>query len=68
MSTFIRGLSAPRDGNSFQRHQQPNDLFDLRKDPGEHHNLADDSDYTEVSARLSQKIDQFFLPARGPQV
>ena len=42
------------------RYKQRNDLFDLNKDPGERNNLAENSAYIDVMARLKWQLDAFF--------
>ena len=42
------------------RYQQPDDLFDLKNDPGELQNIAEDSSHQDVVAGLKKQLEAFF--------
>ncbi len=45
----------------------PDELYDLVNDPHEKTNLVSQADYTDISARLIQKIDRFFGQYSTPE-
>ena len=45
---------------------EPSELYNLKADPNENHNLADDESYAAIAARLSQDIDSFFEQHANP--
>ena len=45
----------------------PDELYDMRRDPGEHHNRAGDPDCAAVVAQMRRKIDAFFERYADPR-
>lgn len=45
----------------------PNELYDLRSDSGEYHNLIDQPQLTGIQQQLSQQLDQFFNTYAAPE-
>lgn len=49
------------------RHEEPDDLFDLKNDPLEMNNLAGNSAYQGVSEKLKIRLDEFFNRYANPK-
>lgn len=47
--------------------QSPNELYDLRDDPGERRNLIDSPEYLVARAELRQQLQRFFAAHADPQ-
>lgn len=45
---------------------EPAELYNLKADPSENYNLADDENYASIAARLSKDIDAFFTEYANP--
>lgn len=43
------------------------ELFDLKKDPYQMHNVAEDEAYQEVKKKLSQKLDRYLIATNDPR-
>ncbi len=48
-------------------HQEPNELYDLRRDPGERNNLVDDEGAAAVRERLRRRLHEFFERHADPK-
>jgi len=49
------------------RYEQPDDLFDLKTDPGELQDLAEDSSYQEVVGQMKDQLNAFFDQYADPR-
>lgn len=46
---------------------EPNELYDLKNDPGERRNLFDDPDYADIQATLDARLTDFFAAYADPE-
>jgi N-sulfoglucosamine sulfohydrolase len=64
-----------RDSDRFARYfrlavakRPAEELFDIRRDPGNLKNLADDPEYAEVRSRLSRELEEYLRETGDPRV
>jgi len=50
-----------------RKNTRPNELYDMKKDPGEWINLYNNDAYSEIQSELSQKLTEFFNRYADPK-
>lgn len=53
-------------GDAHLAHRPAEELYDLRQDPWEQHNVAGDRDYAQVGARLAERLESWRAETRDP--
>lgn len=48
-------------------HQQPNELYDLKSDPGERNNLYGNKEHAKAQQQMKSRLDQFFKQYADPK-
>ncbi|MFM9279887.1 sulfatase family protein [Paenibacillus jiagnxiensis] len=61
-----RSISGPDVREEFYVPNEPEELYDLEKDPLEYTNLIDDPDYAEVARELRTKVEQWMSSTDDP--
>ncbi|WP_339275926.1 sulfatase/phosphatase domain-containing protein [Paenibacillus sp. FSL W8-0426] len=61
-----RSISGPDVREEFYVPNEPEELYDLEKDPLEYTNLIDDPDYAEIARELRTKVEQWMSSTDDP--
>jgi len=63
----VRAVRTPKWKYIERIHQQPNELFDLKKDPEELHSIIDNPAYAQIQQQMKHELDAFFKKYADPK-
>ncbi len=63
----VRAIRTPRWNYVERFRQEPNELYDLKKDPGERTNLVNNKELSKIRKQLRDRLHKFFAHHRDPR-